>query len=207
MHKKIIERNYDEGVVHDKPYFFNRHGIGKAYFTDKCFLSDVDGCILEEDYWTTSFESYGPGPSLLKQNGNLFSVPATYTNSCFEDPWCVYVEVDVGIPVLSYDFMEPFYEDEKEIVSIGILQNGNIVSQSIGATTDFPRIKTIRHHDIVKCFPGDSLNIVVFQESEDGESLVNFVGDFEEEEDYLAELARGSTATFKIVGYQTQLLD
>jgi len=191
-HRKISEYNTDEGVVIFNGLMMNNYGIARAYLDDKYVLFNNDNAILDESDWEISYESSGVGPSLLKQDNNLFKVPDAngFSNPALTN-WNMIIEVDVHFLVL-FDFFDiPEYKfiELRLIKNEGDIVTSNYISLLPGASGS---PNTITLHDIIKCSPGDVLNL---------EFLSYSNGDVK-----IQDGSAVSYATFKVLGFEEVML-
>lgn len=191
--RNITELKDGEGVLIDKPLFYNPYGIARAYLDDKYIFFDDDDAILDEEDWITTFET-GNGPSLLKQEGHLFKVPEAdemIHPMLLNDNWVAIVEVRASLMFLVDHFG---IEAEQFIAELKLLKNESTFRtsyhNSVGINSITPQ--TITFHDIIKCEPGDVLDFE-FETFGDGDTKIQ---DGEEI----------SYVTFKILGFEKQII-
>lgn len=155
---KIVEQVPGAGVYIDHPMIANPMGISKAWMTE--FIKIYDEAItLEPEDWTLAFETTGGGPSMLLQNGHLFQVPlaSQYANDCVEDA-CLLIRVTVSI----LELHDIEFEDVS-LPTLVLLKNGEPWTQSpfmvLADGEDTATFTTMHLDDIVKCAPGDTLDV------------------------------------------------
>jgi hypothetical protein len=193
---KVTPKSTGGGLVLEEPMLFGRYGFGRVHLTDKYVLEDTDFTMIDSEDWDVDHESSFPGTSLFKQNENLFTLPTELPT--LGTQWSAYVEVDVSLNVLMYDFVPFLDSSESETLSILLLKNGDdpesMVSSSstTNSITEAPQLKTMHFKDTIRCSPGDVLNIGLYQESDEGESMIS---------DYLFYEGMSNYANFKIIGF------
>jgi len=194
---KVTPKTPEGGLVVEQPLFLNRYGFGRVHLTDKYFLEDTDFTMIDSEDWDVDHEGSFPGTSLFKQNGNLFTLPNEGPNEYLGTEWCAYVDVDVSLNLLMVDFVPFLDSSESETFSILLLKNGeepeDMVSSSTVSNMYEPQLKTLNFRDTIKCSPGDVINIGLYQESDDGETVTS---------DYLFYEGMSNYANFKIIGFE-----
>jgi hypothetical protein len=188
----IMAANSANGLVLTPPLFLDRHGIGRLIGNSE--IEDLKPpestfVLLPPESFVVDYESAGAGPNLLLQ-GNLFTVPDNYPNECLEN-WSVFVEVDYSLSFLGSEY----------VVITGISKNGSDITVDTPTTSMFTEssdidLNTIHFHDIVRCFPGDTLDIGVYIEG----GVVFFLN----ADPFVGDTV--SHATFKIVGFENSIL-
>lgn len=162
---KITEKTEDEGIVIDKPLVLDPHGIGRAWFDDdvNVFISEGDysgNIFLDESDWEVSFETIGP--PLLKQSDHLIQLPTSYANPCLGNAWTALVEVSASFKI-EYAIVET---DTFLDVGVNLIKNygtdNAVVSTADMTLQGLSTYGTIHLNDIVKCVPGDSLDVQIF---------------------------------------------
>jgi hypothetical protein len=214
LSNKVTEKVANNGVILDKSIPKNRPGVGKIILSntnssmngDLYKLSAGQSIVFNQpNDWDLDFETTGFGPEYLLQlntetsNVNAFTVPNTtdYSNECLTNFSYAYVECNVNFQGLNAVIVGA---DDIAKVRIQLLKNNTISSQ---ATTQYKVLDAddVRYefnlhiHDIVRCSPGDILNIKFINDSSNQEMGLSLTSD-----------DTGTTslsyATFKILSFE-----
>lgn len=215
---KITEKLLNHGVILDKFLPMNQPGIGRIELNannnpDTYKLNAGSSIIFnQEDDWSKTFETTGFGPEYILQtdiasgNVNAYTVPAVsdYLNPCLAEITSVYVECNLHLTGTTSPFIT---NNEKIQGSVQLLKNGSVVSQTyetylVETTGLFSEqiISVYNLHDIVKCVPGDVLNVKFKNLSATNEiGLINYTSGFT----ISPETTGLSYVTFKTLGFGT----
>jgi hypothetical protein len=211
---KIDEKVTNHGVIINKSMIKNRPGIGRiqldnsnANFEGDLYKLEPGQSIVfnQSGDFTKTFETTGFGPEYILQpdietgNINAYTVPypSDYLNSCLTDFSNVYVECNAN-----FQGMNSFYIPSDDVVKIHLqlLKNDDLVAQAINIYSiknvgDTRNEFNLQIHDIVKCVPGDNLNIKLINNSTTQEIGVMLTSD-------VTNLTPLSYVTFKTLAFE-----
>lgn len=143
----------EDGVFITAPVFFQRQGIARLTLNENVSnIFNNNPAVLDASFWNLDYET---APSMALISGNVITVPTTFNTTCIPNQWSMLLEIKITLEINVTTF------GNSDRLSLSVVTNENAPLSTTYHEYSFDGNQSISLHDTIRCFPGDTLNIVV----------------------------------------------